>query len=228
MQLVFKRCVVSGNYAAKAAHGEYKIWYAPTSGSYVLYFNGQRLAKSHLAGDAGYYHMELRAQKHNHEFEMHNLMPPEPPVVPPLEKRNPSMNNSMIVFLINDSARAIMAQYEDGKQPYMFKTLDPTIKKDDLVVVQTGTRHGYTVVKVTAVDVDVDFESGVELKWVVDKVDLTDFETTLELEAQAASAVQQAELRRKKAALRETLFKDQESMMNGLALANHSETPVTE
>jgi hypothetical protein len=77
------------------------------------------------------------------------------------------VDNSKIVFLINDQARAIMATYEPGAPAEMFKTLDDSISVNDLVVVQSTTRHMMTVVKVTAVDVDVNFDSTTPLKWIV-------------------------------------------------------------
>lgn len=82
------------------------------------------------------------------------------------------MNFSTAVFLINDKARAIKAVYEphDGVKQTTFKTLDPDIKKDDLVVVATGTRHGFTVVKVVETDLSIDFKDKTEMCWIVSKL----------------------------------------------------------
>lgn len=133
------------------------------------------------------------------------------------------MDNSKIVFLINDAARAVKAIYEEQanvqQRSYIFKTLDSTIQVDDMVVVETNTRHGFTVVKIVEVDVDVNFDDPVELKWVVGKVVLTDFNLVKAQEADAISAVQAAELRRKKAELRATMFKDHEESIANLALS---------
>lgn len=133
------------------------------------------------------------------------------------------MDNSKIVFLVNDAARAVRAQYEDGTaqavKSHTFKTLDATLKVGDFAVVQSGTRWGYTVVKITEINVDVDFDSNIELKWLVAKVDLAAFERIVEMENAAIAVVQSAELRRKKAELRKTLFADQEAAMDALALA---------
>lgn len=65
------------------------------------------------------------------------------------------MDNSRIVFLINDQVRAVKAKYEDSGAAEMFKTFDATIQVGDLAVVQSTTRHMMTVVKVTEIDVDV-------------------------------------------------------------------------
>ncbi len=137
------------------------------------------------------------------------------------------MDNSRIVFLINDTVRAVMGKYEENGTPEMFKTMDPSIAVDDLVVVQSGTRHGMTVVKVTATDVDVNFDASNTISWVVQRIDTAAFKNVLSQEGQAISAVQQAELRRKKQELRDTMFKDHEASIAALALTSQSD-PVTE
>ena len=138
------------------------------------------------------------------------------------------MKNSMIVFLINDDVRAITGQYEPGGKIEPFKTMDPSIKKDDLIVVESGTRHEMTVVKVVDVDVDVDFEHGPDIKWVVQRIDTAGFDTMLKNEEAAVSTVQQAEKRRKKAELRENLFRDHEEQMKSLALTKHEDDDITD
>lgn len=130
------------------------------------------------------------------------------------------MHNSKIVFLINDSVRAIRAKYEDAGSPEVFKTFDDTLKVGDLAVVQSGTRHMMTVVKVTEINVDVDFDSTAAIQWVVQKIDSEAFATVLEQESQAIAAVQAAELRRKKADLRRTMFADHEESIAALALSS--------
>lgn len=131
------------------------------------------------------------------------------------------MDNTRIVFLINDTVRAIKGVYETNGNAETFKTFDDSIRVDDLVVVQSSTRHNMTVVKVTEVDVDVNFDATNPLLWVVQKIDKPAFETVIRQEAEAVAAVQAAELRRKKAALRETMFKDHEESIARLALNNH-------
>lgn len=83
-----------------------------------------------------------------------------------------------------------------------------------------------TVVKVTEVDLDVNFDDNIAPKWVVQKVDTPAFANILAQEEAAISAVQQAELRRKKAELRATMFKDHEESISLLALA--TPTPPAE
>ena len=137
------------------------------------------------------------------------------------------MDNSRIVFLINDQVRAVKAKYEETGAAEIFKTFDATLKVDDLAVVQSGTRHGMTVVKITEVDVDVNFDGAQPLLWLVQKIDKPTFDNILSQEAQAISAVQAAELRRKKEELRKTMFKDHEASIAALALTSHSDEPVT-
>lgn len=130
------------------------------------------------------------------------------------------MDNSKIVFLINDSVRAIKAKYEENGNAETFKTFDHDIRVGDLVVVQSSTRHNMTVCKVTETNVDVNFDSTHPISWVVQKIDKDAFDTVLEQEGQAIAAVQAAELRRKKAELRRTMFADHEESIAALALAN--------
>lgn len=138
------------------------------------------------------------------------------------------MDNSRIVFLINDQVRAVKAKYEDTGSAEMFKTFDATIKVGDLAVVQSGTRLMMTVVKITEVDVDVNFDSTTHINWIVQKIDGPKFDAILAQEGQAISAVQAAELRRKKEELRKTMFKDHEASIAALALTSHGDDDLVE
>lgn len=139
------------------------------------------------------------------------------------------MDNSTIVLLINDNARAVKAKWEDGGKEETFKTFDPSIKVDDLIVVESSTRHCMTVCKVTEVDVDVNFDTASGIRWVVQKIDTKSFENILDQEKEAISAVQSAERQRKKKALRASLFANHEEQINSLQLADMSgEGEVTE
>lgn len=129
--------------------------------------------------------------------------------------KDTDMNYSTAVFLINkDTARAINVTYEEDspsgakQQRYTFKTLDQSIVAGDLVVIPTDTRHKMTVVKVDAVDVDVDFDSAVQLKWIIDKVDCTEHERVLKMEGDAIAKIKSAEIRRKREELADKLMKD--------------------
>ncbi len=78
------------------------------------------------------------------------------------------MNYTTAVFLINDKARALRGTYEAGEHAprALFKTFDPAIKKDDLVIVPTGTRHNMTVVKIVEEDVEIEIETDQPV-WIV-------------------------------------------------------------
>lgn len=128
--------------------------------------------------------------------------------------RTTGMNHTTAVFLINKDLRAILAEYEPGSavKKIMFKTLDATIAKDDFVVVPTGTRHGMTVVKVTDVDVSVDFDDPTKVDWVIGKVDRAAYETTLKEEAQAIETIKSAEFRARRAKLFDELVADKDAI----------------
>ncbi len=95
------------------------------------------------------------------------------------------MNYSTAVMLINPNIRAIKTIYEPetergcAQTRYIFKTLDPSIKEGDYVVVPTDTRHEMTVVLVVEVDAEVDFESAIEIKWVINRVSTEESENVL-------------------------------------------------
>jgi len=121
-------------------------------------------------------------------------------------------NYSTAVMLFNEDIKAISIVYEpdvDGKpkqQRYTFKTLNKDLKKGDLVVIPTDTRHGYTVVLVDAVDVEVDFESSVQLKWIVDKVHVEGYQEILANEAKLVDVMKKSEVRHKKEEIKGKVF----------------------
>lgn len=64
------------------------------------------------------------------------------------------MNLTTAVFLVEEKARAVRVEYDpdvtrNNNPSKLFKTVNPDLKKDDLVVVPTHTRHGFTVAKIT-------------------------------------------------------------------------------
>jgi hypothetical protein len=135
-----------------------------------------------------------------------------------------STNPSIAVFLINKDVRGILCSYEQdasGKPTgtlYLFKTFDQTLKKGDYVVVPTATRHGMTVCRVEEVDVEPDFDSSIDYKWVVDKVDRALYEHTLQQEADAISQIKKAEKRAARDELRKKLYASHEEDLKALPL----------
>lgn len=130
------------------------------------------------------------------------------------------MNYSTAIFLINNNARAIRASYEEDGVATIFKTLDPSIDVDDLVVVETNTRHRFTVCKVVEVDVDIDMENSTKCDWIVASISIEDHKALLVQEAQAVKAIKSAELRNKREALRDAMFKDHQETLKALPIAH--------
>lgn len=127
------------------------------------------------------------------------------------------MNYSTAVMLINPNIRAIKTIYKpdlvraDGKSALnesrvIFKTLDTTIQKGDLVVVQSATRHNYTTVMVEDVDVEVDFEAHTEIKWVVDKISFEKHKETLVEETKWIDSMKASEKRRKREEIKKNML----------------------
>ena len=140
------------------------------------------------------------------------------------------MNSSKIVFIINESTRLIRCAYDASSshevpKTYLFKTINQSIKVDDLVVVETNTRHGYTIVKVTEVDVDVDFDDTVELKWAFNPINLNAIVELKQAEQAAIDKVRAIELKKKREALRQAMFADNEETMGQLKLAQSDLPP---
>lgn len=97
------------------------------------------------------------------------------------------MNPTLSSFLVEDKCRALRVEYDpDWKSNNnynickLYKTLDPNVKVDDLVVVPTGTRHGFTVVKVVEVDFTVNYTGNEEYRWIVGPVDKPAYDALLE------------------------------------------------
>lgn len=120
------------------------------------------------------------------------------------------MNYSLAVFLLEDKVRLIGVSYEkvqEGKPSsvYSFKTLDQSIKVDDIVVVPTKTRHDMTICKVIEVDIRPDFDSTTEVEWLIGKVNPESIADTKALEALALTKIKDADYARKKAELQKDL-----------------------
>ena len=131
------------------------------------------------------------------------------------------MNYSTAVFLINKHVRAMHVTYEEGDSAKrtIFKTLDPDIDEDDLVVVETDTRHGYTVCKVVEADIDIDFDTNEQIKWIVGRLDTHGHKQTLAQEKEAIKAIKSAELRQKRESLRDAMFADHVETLKALPIA---------
>ncbi len=152
------------------------------------------------------------------------------------EQRATITNYSTMIFLINPKCRAIMAIYEpdsEGKtdattksKREMFKTFDPMVSVGDMLIVPSGTRLGFTTVKVVEVDVECDLESSIQVKWVAGIIDLDGFENTKRLEDQAIARVKSAKANAAREELRKQLLADIDpAAMETLQIAHMGETP---
>lgn len=141
------------------------------------------------------------------------------------------MNFSTAIFLINKDVRAVAVSYEqsaDGKgvAPFhTFKTFDQDLKAGDYVVIPTDTRHGMTVARVEAVDVEVDFDSSVQFKWLVDRVDTAGAQAIAAQEADAIARIKSAEARAARDKLAARLLADNPDLA-ALPLSNVSALPA--
>lgn len=133
------------------------------------------------------------------------------------------MHKDRYVFIINPEARAIAVVYKnehgDTETPTIFKTLDQSIKKDDLVVIPTKTRVGFTVAAVKAVDVDFDLESNEPIAWIAGAFDPSDYNTTLKQEIEGVAKVRRMEIDKKRAELATAIAGDKAGELQALAIA---------
>lgn len=120
------------------------------------------------------------------------------------------MNLSTAIMLVNDSVRAVRVEYDpdnykNNSPNKLFKTLDPDLKKDDLVIVPTSTRHGFTIAKVTEVGFRPDFNAVEQYSWVAGKLDKGAYDSIIEQEKVVVDRIGDAETNRMKEQLRQSM-----------------------
>ena len=124
------------------------------------------------------------------------------------------MNYSTAIFLINSDVRAVSVSYEQdaegrGIKPFhTFKTFDPDVAIGDFVVIPTGTRHNMTVARVEEVDLEIDVDSCVDMRWLVGRVDTAAYEAVVAQEADAIAQIKSAEKRARQEELKAKLIAD--------------------
>ncbi len=116
------------------------------------------------------------------------------------------MNFSVAALLVDTSIRSVKVQYDpdnarNNSTFAFYKATDDTLKVDDMVVVPTNTRHGFTVAKIVEIDFPVNFDSHEQWGWIVGKVDTTTYEATLEMEKGLIKKVHKIEENKKRAEL---------------------------
>lgn len=95
------------------------------------------------------------------------------------------MNLSASPMLIDKRVRPVRVEYDpdnfkNNNFGRLFMTLDNGLMKDDLVIVPTGTRHGFTIGKVVDVGFPVDFTSPDKWDWIGGKFDKASYDNILE------------------------------------------------
>ena len=135
------------------------------------------------------------------------------------------MNYTTAIFLINKNVRAVLCNYEPNApdKTIMFKTLDKTIREGDFVIVPTNTRHNMTVSRVVETDVDVDFDSGAAVGWIVSKIDRSAYEVTLSQEGDAITVIKSAEKTKKRNELAAALLADSAGALTALPITTVSD-----
>ena len=136
------------------------------------------------------------------------------------------MNYSKAIFLINDEVRAVRCSYAPksgvnvpvplDEKPHFnrpeewttFKTFDQDLTVGDYVVVPSTTRWGVTVCRIAEVDIDLDLETGEDVRWIVGRVNLEDFKRLQAQEEQAVQAIKSAQKRKRRDELREAMLAD--------------------
>jgi len=166
------------------------------NGDMEIYWNNPDGAKDY----AFYYPHSGYVEIYQRESEKISLhFPPVTPLTTTTpRKEEPKMNYSTAIFLISDDVRAIECSYDKGADGTgfsleYFKTFDQNIKVGDYVVVPTNTRHEKTVVRVEAVDIEIDVDHTDYVHWVVDIVNTEQFKTFAGQERKAIDAMKAAE-----------------------------------
>lgn len=120
------------------------------------------------------------------------------------------MNYSAAIFLVSDKVRAVKVQYQSEENAkryqesmgYTFKTMDPNVKKGDIVTIPTTTRHHFTCAKVIETDVLIDDNASFEYKWIVGVVDVASYEAILDMETKIVEKVRAVQVQKQRRELR--------------------------
>lgn len=114
-----------------------------------------------------------------------------------------NVNYSMLSVLTSDEVILVSGIFSDEQRAYggapkeyTFKTTRKDLLKDDLCIVQCAGQsasYGFSVIKITKVDVPLDVSVAHGFKWVVDKLELEEFNEKLEAEAALIAQVKSAQ-----------------------------------
>ncbi len=100
------------------------------------------------------------------------------------------MNN--ICSLFQDNFKTISVQFQEGYKLYTYKCLkDVEIEDGDTVVVFARNEYKCATVKAVHENSEIDYDSNITYKWIVQKVDTNLHDEILESEAKFAKAFKQ-------------------------------------
>lgn len=126
------------------------------------------------------------------------------------------MNKTTAIFLALDGVRCVSVAYDTGgtdhkgkmipKDIKSFKTMDRSIEKDQLVVIPTDNRWGFTIGKVVDVDLHVDFDSNEQMRWIVSVLDTAAYDRMLKSEGEMMNVVADADRNARQQKLKEQIF----------------------
>ena len=140
------------------------------------------------------------------------------------------MNFNTAIFLVNDKCRGVTLAWEwcdhDGKaangQPVktdLFKTFDPHVKKGDLVLGETQSRHKLCVYRVVETDVEVDLETTAYIPWIVERISGAALQRLRDMETEMVETIKRKDKERRRAELAQTMLKDYGEEIKNLAAA---------
>lgn len=150
-------------------------------------------------------------------------------------ERKTTMNYSTAVMLFNQDIRAVRVSYDpdefsrDKNKSYLFKTLDPDLKVGDFVTIPTDTRHKLTVARVEEVESEVDFDSDLEIKWIVSRVPVKEYGGILIDEQEWIGQMKKAQNRKKKEDIKKNMiemYQADGASLETLAIAGRKAAPT--
>lgn len=126
------------------------------------------------------------------------------------------MNKSTAIFLARNDIRCVSVAYDtkgfDHKGKPIpadiksFKTDNPNVQPDMLVLIPTDNRWGFTVGKVIEVDLHVDYDSPEQMRWIAGVVDTAAYEAMVQAEREMIDIVAEADRGHRREELRQKIF----------------------
>jgi hypothetical protein len=140
------------------------------------------------------------------------------------------VNKTTAIFLIDRSVRCIAVAYDKtvvgGKvvptEVKSFKSFDSTIEVDDLVVIPTDSRWGFTIGKVVKTDLHVDFDSPEQMRWIASKIDVAEYQQVLAGESGVMDKIADADRAARQQKLAEQLTEHVPGFKGGFSLLEHA------